>query len=510
MAQATEALQVKSSPEVMEVMNPATLEKVAEVPVSRGEDVLEAVGKARQAQRTWAARSVKERARVFFRLRDAMVDAKDRLAEVIVSETGKPKAEVYVAEIAYVCDAVGFWAKNAEAFVAEEQLTPHLLKTKKVYSAYLPRGVIGIIGPWNFPFTLTIGEALPALMAGNAVVIKPSEFTPLSAMEGARLAREAGLPEGLLQVVTGYGDTGERLIDLADMIHFTGSTATGRKVMKRAAERLIPATLELGGKDPMIVLQDADLERAANGCIWGALFNSGQVCMSVERVYVEEPVYDEFLARLRGKIASVRQGLSEEDPDIGSMIMPRQIETVEDHVRDAVSKGARLLAGGRRNARLKGFFFEPTLLAEVDHSMKVMTEETFGPLIPVMKVRDSEEAIRLANDSRYGLDASVWSRDTRKARAIAQRIEAGAVCINDCLSNFQITEAPMGGVKESGLGRRHGAEGIRKFCNQKTLVVDRFAMKSELNWYPMSGLTRGLMRRMINLFFASGWRRFSA
>lgn len=503
-----EVVKIKEGPQTIEVINPATLKKVGEVPVLGCEEVGQAVRRARDAKRHWAALSLEKRTQVLLRFKEALVDAKDRIAEVIVSETGKPKAEAYAAEIAYVCDAIGYWAKNAARFLADERLSPHLLKTKRVVSTYSPKGVVGIIGPWNFPFTLTVGEALPALFAGNTVVIKPSEFTPLSALAGAELAAEAGLPEGVLQVVTGYGETGEHLIDHVDMVHFTGSTATGRKVMKRAAERLIPVSLELGGKDPMIVLEDADLERAANGCVWGGLFNSGQVCISVERVYVVEPVYEAFLEKVRAKISALRQGVGEEDVDIGAMIMPRQIEIVEEHVRDAAAKGARVLAGGRRNPKLAGFFYEPTLLADVDHSMRVMREETFGPVIPVMKVKDADEAVALANDSPYGLDASIWSKDLERARSLARRIDSGSVCINECLVNFQITEAPMGGVKESGLGRRHGPEGIRKFCDQKTIVEDRLGLKSEIVWYPTTAFTRALMRRMVNLLFGSGLRRF--
>lgn len=490
---------------LISVVNPATLEKVADVPVTDGAGVRAALRRGQAAQETWACLSFKERAKALKRFRDVIIDSKDRVADVIASETGRPRGDVYPSELLQLCDAIGYWARSAAKFLADEKVRPHLLKNKRVYLSYHPIGVVGIIGPWNFPFLLTIGEAIPALMAGNAVIIKPSEVTPCSAMIGAELARAAGLPHGLVQVVPGYGETGACLVDCADMICFTGSVETGRKVAERAARRLIPVTLELGGKDPMVVLRDANLERAAAGCVWGGLFNAGQVCMSVERVYVEEPVYDAFVERVTEKVQQLRQGLPEESVEVGAMTFPPQLEKVEQHVAEAVQKGAKVLAGGRRNPNLRGLFYEPTVLADVTHDMAIMTDETFGPVIPIMKVRDAEDALRLANDSRYGLTASVWTRDGDTARLLARRLQAGSVCINDCMVNFAVMEAPMGGVKDSGLGARHGTQGIRKFCLQQTVVVNRFGTKSEVNWYPTSKRKAALFRRALSLYH-SGWR----
>jgi acyl-CoA reductase-like NAD-dependent aldehyde dehydrogenase len=343
-------------------------------------------------------------------------------------------------------------------------------------------------------------------MAGNAVVVKPSELTPLSALFGADMALKAGFPEYLLQVVVGRARTAEALIDHADMINFTGSGAAGRQVMKRAAERLIPVSLELGGKDPMIVLKDADLERAAGACVWGALMNSGQACTSIERVYVEAPVYDAFVNRVCAKTRAIRQGPSAELIEIGSMTSEAQLKNVTEQVAEAVQRGARVLVGGRRNPNYPGLYFEPTVLVDVNHDMSIMKDETFGPVIPIMKVSSASEAVRLANDSPYGLGASVFCRDRQAATILAEQIESGAVCINDSLVNYIIPDTPMGGIKESGFGYRHGAEGILKYCRQKTIVTDRFGLKEEFPWYPASEKKTRQMRHLLPLLCRSGWR----
>jgi acyl-CoA reductase-like NAD-dependent aldehyde dehydrogenase len=512
MAEAATALQPDSFDprNMIQVINPATLEKIADVAVTDASGVRGAVERARAAQQPWARTAFAERAAALRRYRDVIIDNKDHIARVIASETGRPHGDVYPSELLQLCDAIGYWAKAAPRFLADETVRPHLLKNKKVSVSYHPIGVVGIIGPWNFPFLLTIGEAIPALMAGCAVIIKPSEVTPMSAMLGAELAETAGLPRGLLQVIPGYGETGGLLVDCADMICFTGSVETGKKVAERAAKRLIPVTLELGGKDPMVVLRDANLERAANGCVWGALFNAGQVCMSVERVYVEEPIYDAFVQRVAEQVKQLRQGLPDQPVEVGAMTFPPQLKKVEQHVADAVQKGATVLTGGRRNPNLPGLFYEPTVLTGVTHEMAIMTEETFGPVIPIMKVRDAEEGLRLANDSRYGLTASVWTKDREHAQVLSRRLQAGSVCVNDCLVNFAVTEAPMGGIKESGLGVRHGAQGIRKFCRQQTVVIDRFGASKEINWYPTSKRKGALFRRALNLYRSGLWNKLRA
>ena len=378
---------------------------------------------------------------------------------------------------------------------------------RKLTLRYAPVGVVGVIGPWNYPLTNSFGDAIPAMAAGNAVILKPSEVTPLSAMLMGEALRECGLPDGVYQVAPGYGETGAALIDAVDFIMFTGSTPTGKKVMERAARTLTPVSLELGGKDPMIVCADADVERAANAAVHYSMQNAGQTCISTERAYVEEPIYDRFVDLVTEKVRGLRQGAPGEagSVDLGAVIHPPQSDIVEAHVKDAVDKGARVLAGGKRRDD-GGHFFEPTVLVDVDHDMDCMREETFGPTLPIMKVSDSQEAVRLSNDSPYGLQASVWTKDAAKGQRLARSIEAGVVTINDAQINYVALELPMGGWKSSGLGSRHGADGIRKYTKKQALVVTRFAPKKDLHMLPYSSKRTKLIGRMMRLVYGRGKR----
>src|SRR5690348_2397219 len=471
------------------VENPATGETIASVPDLDAAQVKALVDRARAAQPAWAELGFEGRAEVFYDLRKWVVDNRERVAQTIVEENGKPADEAMLTEIFYLCDSLGFWAKNAPKYLGDERVKTHspLLLGKKVIVRHRPYGVVGVIGPWNYPLSNNFGDALPALAAGNSVVLKPSEVTPLTSLlmeEGFRAV--GGTPDAFL-VATGRGETGAALVDHADMIMFTGSTATGKKVLMRGAETLTPVSLELGGKDTMLVLRDADLERAANMAVQWGMSNSGQICMSVERVYVEEPVYDQFVDKVVTKVKALRQGAPGQpgSVDVGAITFPPQIEKIEAHVNDALAKGAKALTGGKRGPG-PGRFYEPTVLVDVDHTMDVMTDETFGPTLPIMKVRDEEEAIKMANDSPYGLGASVFGKDTGHAEAVARRVEAGAVCVNDALINYSALELPMGGAKASGLGSRHGAGGIRKYCQQQAILVTRLATKKDPHMYPYS------------------------
>jgi acyl-CoA reductase-like NAD-dependent aldehyde dehydrogenase len=493
---------VEQAQATIAVENPATGEIVREVPVTG--DVAAMVARARAAQPAWEALGYEGRGRILRRARRWLIENAEEVVATIVAETGKAEEDARLVELAYGANAFGFWAKRAPRYLADERIrtTNPFVLGRRLVVRYRPIGVVGVIGPWNYPLVNSVGDAIPALAAGNAVVIKPSEVTPLTSLLFERGLRESGLPDGLYQTAIGGPEAGEALIDAVDMVMFTGSTRTGRKVMERAARTLTPVSLELGGKDPMIVLADADLERAANAAVYYSMQNGGQTCISIERVYVEAPVYDEFVAKVAAKAGALRQGppAGPGSVDVGAVTFPPQLDIVARHVQQARDAGARVLTGGRQRPGA-GRFYEPTVLADVDHSMAAMTEETFGPTLPVMKVADAEEAIRAANDSPYGLAASIFTRDVARGKAIASRIEAGAVCINDAQLNYLALELPMGGWKESGLGVRHGAGGIRKYTRQQALLVTRFAPKREIHYFPYRPRVTKLLDRGIKLFY---------
>jgi acyl-CoA reductase-like NAD-dependent aldehyde dehydrogenase len=491
------------------VENPATGEVIATVPTLGAGEVAELVARGRTAQPAWEALGFEERGKVLLRMQKWTLDNAERIISTIVSETGKTYEDAQLAEIMYAASAFGFWAKEAAGFLADEHVKSAnpFVKGKKLIVRYRPVGVVGVIGPWNFPLTNSFGDCIPALAAGNAVVLKPSEVTPLTSLLMAEGLRTCGLPDHVFQVATGDGATGAALVDHVDFVMFTGSTRTGRKVLERAAQTLTPVGLELGGKDPMIVLADADVERAANAAAFYSMNNGGQVCISVERVYVEAPVYDAFVAKVTDNVRSLRQGRPDGPGsiDIGAVTFPPQLDIIESHVQDAIAKGARVLTGGKRGDG-PGRFYEPTVLVDVDHTMTCMTEETFGPTLPIMKVDDADEALRLANDSPYGLQASVWTKDLRRGEQLARRVEAGAVCINDAQVNYTVLELPMGGWKTSGLGTRHGAGGIRKYTQQQTLLVTRFAGKKDPYMFPYSARKTKLLGRLTKLMYGRGKR----
>jgi acyl-CoA reductase-like NAD-dependent aldehyde dehydrogenase len=483
------------------VTDPARGVAIAAIPVQTAAEVAEAAARARAAQPGWAALAVRERGRVLKRARRALVRARAEVLDLLGRETGKPRFDV-VGELMGTCMDLGYLVRRAPRVLRPRRVSARPLFFKRALVTYRPRGLVGVISPWNAPLNLALGDALPALLAGNTVIIKPSEVTPL-AVRRAAAALGTALPAGVLQVVTGDGTTGAALVDHADMVCVTGSPGTGKAVMERAARRLTPVLLELGGKDPMIVLRDADLERAANGAVWGGFMMAGQVCMSVERVYVEAPVAEEFTRRVVEKVAALRLGAN--DPgaeiDVGPLTTPRQVEIVERHVADAVARGARVLTGGRRRSG-PGLFYEPTVLAGVDHGMAIMREETFGPVVPIMAVADAEEALRLANESTLGLNGSVWTRDVERGIALARRLETGSACVNECLVSAGCIELPFGGVKESGVGTRHGGpEALRAFCVAQSILVDRRGRRREPMWFPYSRRTERFVERLLPLLF---------
>ncbi|HWF53006.1 MAG TPA: aldehyde dehydrogenase family protein [Solirubrobacteraceae bacterium] len=493
-----------STGDTIVVTAPATGEKLGEVPVMDAAAVAEKVQAARAAQPAWQELGFEGRAAIFHAAQKWLIANSQRMLDTICSENGKTFEDGQV-ELSVAAGSFAFWAKHAAKYLADEKLrsTSPLALGRKVLVRYSPVGVVGVIGPWNYPLVNLFCDAVPALMAGNSVVLKPSEVTPLTALLTAEMMKESGLPDGVLQVVTGVGPTAEALIDEVDFIMFTGSTATGKKVMARAAQTLTPVSLELGGKDPMIVCADADVDRAANAATTYAMNNSGQVCISVERVYVEQPIYDSFVAKVLENVGNLRQGppAGPGEVEVGAITGPGQIDIIDRHVSDARDRGASVIAGGHRREG-DGRFYEPTVLVGVDHTMQCMTEETFGPTLPIMRVDSVDDAVRLANDSPYGLQASVFTKDPAKAEAIARRLEAGSVTVNDSQLNYTVFNAPMGGWKSSGLGSRHGATGIRKYCQVQTILFSPTpAMKRDLHMFPYTPRKSKLLGKLIGFLY---------
>jgi acyl-CoA reductase-like NAD-dependent aldehyde dehydrogenase len=494
----------------IEVRNPATQQAVGSVPVFGAEEVFPAVVQARKAQPEWAATPLRERMRVLRRFQQLLAGQKDRVAEVISRETGKPRVEALSTEILVVLDAAEFLLRHAPVLLRPEHV-PHAnlaMKLKRGMLLREPWGAIGIISPWNYPFSIPATETLSALIAGNAVVLKPSEFTPFSALELQRLLLEAGLSSALLQVITGEGSTGEALLqsDINKLV-FTGSVATGKRVAVSAASRLLPVVLELGGKDPMIVLEDADLDVVSSAAVWGAFMNAGQTCLSVERCYVHESICQKFLDLCVEKTARLRVGSAEDLGDIGPLIHERQLKVVREQVEEAVANGARLLAGGKPLPELGPNFYTPTILADVTHSMRIMREETFGPVLPVRSFKTEEEAVALANDSQFGLAASVWTRNRKRGEAIAHHIEAGTVMVNDVISCFGLSEAPHGGIKASGIGRTHGRFGLEEMVWPRYVDSDLAPGIKKLWWYGYGPVFATQMAGFVDMLFSAGLAR---
>jgi succinate-semialdehyde dehydrogenase/glutarate-semialdehyde dehydrogenase len=486
-------------------INPATGQPLGEVPEMSAAEVRAAVGKARAAQQAWAAQPIEVRCRRVLRFAELLMTRAEDVIDRIVREAGKTRLEALGMEVVLVADLVRYFAKHAPEMLAPTPVPLHLMKHRASYLKYVPRGVVGVIAPWNFPFSIPIGETMMALIAGNGVVLKPSEVTPLIALFARELYIAADLPPDLFQIVTGRGGTGAALIDAGiDFCVFTGSVATGKKVAAACGERLIPCTLELGGKAPAVICHDADLERVAQALTWGGFANSGQVCASVERVYAVSSIHDELVSRVTHLARELRQGDPSEEVDVGAMAWDQQVAHVEKLVAQAVAQGARVEVGGHR----RGQFFEPTVLTGCTQDMAVMRTEIFGPVLPIMKVDTEDEAVRLANDSNLGLLAYVFTRDRERGRRLAERIEAGTVMVNDVLNTYACPETPWGGVKQSGIGRTHSVIGLRDMCEVRHINHDRVALGREVWWYPYKeGTFRALLRGARLLFGKRPWQR---
>ncbi|MGG4488333.1 aldehyde dehydrogenase family protein [Metabacillus idriensis] len=471
----------------MTVLNPATLtsaENIDETPIYHIQQMYDL---SKSASDTWKEKSVKERLSFIRKVKDVMLERMDEIIEVIAADTGKVKVEAVSADVMPVLDAISFLEKTAGKSLAARRVhTPVNFFGKRSYIEYMARGTVLVISPWNYPLQLSMVPILSALAAGNSVILKPSEVTPLVGKCIEHLFKLAEFPKGLVQVAHGGKEVGAALVSgKPDYIFFTGSVATGKKIQEEAAKQLIPSTLELGGKDPVIVFADANIDRAAKGAAWGAFTNSGQVCMSSERIYVEQSVYAEFLEKLQNETVKLKQGTDVND-DIGSMTYHGQIDIIKDQLEEAIAGGARLVTGTMpRDWDLSaGLFIPPTIVVDVHQNMKLVQEETFGPVVTVMPFKSEQEAIGLANDSIYGLNASVWSKDIKKAKRVVSKLVTGNAVINDVMISAANHHLPFGGVKHSGIGKYHGKDGIRVFCHEKSVLLDRGKKKTEIQWYP--------------------------
>lgn len=489
--------------------DPANGRPIGEIEVATAADAAAAVERARKAQRDWAELPISERGRHMVRTLEVLLARQDDVIDTVIRETGKPRTEALQMEVYAVGDSLNYYAKNAARILKAEKRRLHgLLRfMKQLRIVYRPLGVVAVISPWNGPFVLAMNPTIQALMAGNAVVLKPSEVTPFSGLLASEIFAEAGLPDGVVQVLSGDGETGAALCRAGvDKVAFTGSVDTGRKVAVACAEQLIPCTLELGGKDAMIVCEDAQVDYAAAGAVAGGLMNTGQYCCGTERIYVVESLADEFTKNVVERVSALRQG-SKGEFDVGAIFWPRQLEIIEAHMADARLKGARALTGGRRNPDLDGLYYEPTVLVNVDHGMRIMREETFGPILPIMRVQDEEEAIALANDSPYGLGGNVWTRDTGKGARIAQRMQTGSVCVNDMTMTYGVQEAPFGGLKESGVGQVNGESGLRGYCHAEPILIDRRGGKMSASRYPYSAKADAGMQKFMKLLWGTSLGR---
>lgn len=501
---------IRHNLDAVEVFNPANGELVGTVADMSTDEVTTLAERLRGAQPGWDAIGPAARARHLLRWLDWIVDNQDHLLGLVHREAGKSWGDAQI-ELMVCMEVINYYAKHAKEFLADETRRPHgpASLNKNLTIRYRPYQLVGVISPWNYPLAMPMLDVPQALLAGAAVLCKPSEETPLAWQEAVRAwNEEIGAPP-VLGCATGRGDTGRAVVDTVDMVQFTGSNRTGRSIAIRCAQRMIPYSLELGGNDAMIVLSDAPMRRAIRGAVWGGLFNSGQSCVAVERIYVEASIYQEFTDRLVAEVKTLRQGhdaAGSFTAEFGALANDSQMAIVERHVADAVEKGARILTGGARAEH--GLFYPPTVLVDVDHTMACMREETFGPLLPIMKVADENEAVTLANDSNYGLSASVWTSSAARAERVSTRIDAGGVNVNNAMTHVFQFPLPMGGWKDSGLGNRMGGpEGIRKYCRTQAVVSEKLGLDNEMHWYPYSARKGNLVSRALRLLEMHDWRR---
>lgn len=470
---------------LIESYNPNSNEKIGEIFKTKPREVSSIVEKARTIQNDFKNLPLKKRLKYITKLKELIYQNREGISQLISQENGKPLFESYSTEIIPTLSIINYYLKNSKKFLKphKERIKLPVMIHKKSWIEYEPFGVVGIISPWNYPLLLPMGQIIPALIAGNAVVFKPSEWTSLVGKKIDELVNSTGLPEGIFNTIYGEADVGEALVKSSiDKLFFTGSTAVGKIIAKTAAEKLLPVSLKLGGKDSAIVLEDADLDRTIQGILWGSLMNAGQTCVSIERVYVYEKIFDAFITKLIDNLKSLKSFTDSNFYDYSNIKLTKQVEIIKNHIEDAISKGAKILFG----EKIEGNYVQPTLLVDVNHSMKIMQEETFGPVIPVMKFKSIDDAINLVNDSNYGLSASVWTKNIKLGIQIAKKIKSGSVLINDAISYFGAGEAIVGGIKMSGTGRVHSRSGLMEMVYEKYYNSDSFTWQKKLWWFNYS------------------------
>ncbi len=495
--------QIEVKEKTFSILNPATGEKVGEYPHMGPEEVERAVQEARKAFSSWSQTPFSLRRKILLKAASHLAENARYYANIIASETGKTRLDAILAEVFPTCDLLHYYGKHAERFLKPVKASGvKVLPGRKAYYTFEPRGVVGIISPWNYPFSLAAGPVVSALASGNTVVFKPSSQTTASGRIMKEIFTKAGLPDEVLQVITGSGSvTGKALIENRDldMLFFTGSTGVGLEVNQAAAKNLIPAVMELGGKDSMIITRNADLERAAHAAVWGSFFNSGQTCIGVEFCFVERSVYEPFLEKVTEITKKIEHGTM--DGQMGSMTMKSQLMIVEEQIKDATAKGAKVLVGGERGKNPNGLFFAPTVITGIHPDMKIWQEETFGPILPVIPFDTQEEAIEMANSTPFGLSGSVFSENVEEARWYATRMVTGSVNINDCLVTFAFPSLPFGGAKESGVGYYHSELGIRNFCRIKSITEFSGLYTKEFFHYPVpKGVREGMEALLVFLY----------
>lgn len=477
-------VQTGNTGQYREITNVMTGQPLGRVPHCTAADVTAAAQRARLVQREWAARSIAERAEVMLRFHDLVLARQETILDLIQLENGKARKHAF-EEVIDVCLVARYYAHTAESYLRPKRRQGVQLILTEVWEHHHPKGLVGVVSPWNYPLTLGISDALPAIVAGNAILTKPDDRTPFSTLWAVQLLEEAGMPAGLVQVLTGPGsDLGTPIINESDFLMFTGSTNVGRNVATQAAEKLIDYSMELGGKNALLVLDDVDIKKAAEGAVRAAFSNTGQLCISIERIFVPRVRSDAFVAQFVAATKAMKLSPAlDYSADMGSLISQHQLDTVVDHVQDAVDKGATVLAGGRHRPDLGPYFYEPTILTDVTDDMTVFAHETFGPLVSLYLVDSEDDAVEKANASAYGLNFSVWTTDPVRGHRVAARLQAGTVNVNEAYAAaWASVDAPMGGMKESGVGRRHGKHGILKYTEAQTIAIERILPVGAPTW----------------------------